>query len=158
MSIVFGYIICRDYSMQANLQAISRFDFDEKYPFTNIFWGDSPAQYFLPTIGFTGSYKSLEEDWEEWLWKFTQLLSRLESIEAHVNLHGLWGNFSYDLKPKSYISHIDKPHEKPYPEIVKGDEWVITSAPEWDFSLRPDLLEQYPNRWNKFVKRWKMQR
>ena len=160
-SIVFGYIMVpnRDY-IEHNRQAIAAFPFDKEYPFTNIFWLDSPAQYYFPLIGMTGSYKEIEYRWSEWLWKFSQLLSRLEAIEAHVHLHCIYGCLAWELKPKSVCER-----QLPPPATLVGQQWGITEAPPDDFSIDPswgshivqlnqETGKAEPYRWDKFVERW----
>lgn len=57
-AVVSGYIVMLDIAdMEPNLQAIRKYPFDIEYPFIDIFWGGSPAQFFQPVIGFTGSLR-----------------------------------------------------------------------------------------------------
>jgi hypothetical protein len=157
-SIVSGYILLSqnvpnhkwDDRIQQTSTAIDNFYFDEKYPFTNVFWPHSPAQYDGHVIGIVGAYKDLHLDWEEWLWKFSQMLSRLEAIEADVRLDSLWGRFSYRLQAHAWRLG------PPWPDSFIGEQWGIVELPEWDFSFRPDLVEKKSSdiRWDKFVPRW----
>ncbi len=124
-SCISGYILQRDdrRSIEHNRGAVAAYPFDEVFPFTNIFWFDSPADYFFPLIGLTGSYKQVEEFWSEWLWKFSQLLSRLEALEAYVNLDCVGGEFRWKLKAWSVHQEL------PLPPSLVGERWGITKAP-----------------------------
>lgn len=162
-SIVNGFIIIRSHElMEQTKGTINSFDFDEVWPFTNIFWCDSPAQYSNPVVGFGGSYKQIEEVWSEWLWKLGQLLSRLDAIEARVNLHCVIGDYSWELRPKAYCESKD------WPQSMLGEPWVVASAPEKDFSIDPEWIEQVEGnlftpdaetgelvryKWDKFLER-----
>jgi len=71
-SVVDGFIKVREHLLvKESMEIIHAFDFDDRYPFTDIFWGPSPAAYGFPVIGFAGSYKQIEEDWNEWMWRFS---------------------------------------------------------------------------------------
>ncbi len=147
--------------MQQNLQAIASYAFDDPYPFTTIFWGGTPARYFCPLIGLTGSYRSIEEVWSEWLWKFSQLLSRLEAIEARVSLECIIGSYTWELQPRASCP--------PMQQVTSfiGQPWVITHAPPTDFSIDPEWLQRCernqvydsesgewrPYKWEQFVER-----
>jgi hypothetical protein len=161
-SIVSGYIVAwGEKYMEQNLQAIATYPFDDPYPFTNIFWGGTPARYFYPLIGLTGSYRSIEEVWSEWLWKFGQLLSRLEAIEARVSLDCSIGSYSWEFRPRAKCPPMQQI------ESFIGQPWVITQAPADDFSIDPEWLRQserdqvydsatkvwQPYRWDHFVER-----
>lgn len=148
-SIVTGYIKTRGfYSTQKNIQAINSFRFDEVYPFTNIFWGSSPASYESPVIGFAGSYKQIEEDWAEWLWKFSQLLSGIDAVSARVNLDCVVGSYTWLLQPEYFLKN------KKSDRSMIGEVWGITEAPEEDFSVNEEWLNHFNSGWNKFVERW----
>lgn len=83
--IVFGYIECVVDSEQKSEEVLNNYKFDEIYPFTNIF--SKPIKgYQCSIISFAGSYKTLEEDWEEWLEKFEKLLGMLPARSATVKL------------------------------------------------------------------------
>ncbi len=129
-SIVSGYIEVTDRKKdwRYNRRVIEHFPFDDVYPFTNIFWFDSPARYFLPLIGFVGSYKQIDEDWPEWMWKLSTLLSRLIAVSATVRLECIMGEYFWDLEPESYtISSV-------------GENWDIINASENDFLLHADYM------------------
>jgi hypothetical protein len=167
-AIVNGYIglhfngtnVHEDAFIEEHRQIIAKFPFDDKYPFANIFWIDSPAKYFYPVIGFTGSFKDIHLDWEEWLWKFSQLLTLMEANDARVQLDSLWGYFAYRLRPKGWDAPWNSPENKhhpgyEYPRFYMGKEWGIVEAPAWDFSFRPDLAGTCEGpKWDKFVQRW----
>lgn len=121
-----------------NREALLAFPYDDVYPFKNIFWMDSPAQYRGPIIFFGGSYKGLEEHWNEWLWKFTQLLSTLEAYEARVHLKTeIIGEFAYTLRPELYLDCRQDTSGK----LAVGDQWFIVESPptEEDFRLWPSF-------------------
>jgi hypothetical protein len=162
MSVVSGYIVTRhEQYIEQNRQAIAAYPFDELYPFTNIFWDGTPERYFHPLIGLTGAYRTIEEAWSEWLWKFSQLLSRLEAIEARVTLDCIIGSYSWELRPRAYCPPIQ------HVESFIGQPWVITQAPADDFSVDPEWLQRcernqvydsatgvwLPYRWDRFVER-----
>lgn len=136
--------------LQDAMHTINAFEFDEVYPFTNIFWGGSPAQYFLPVVIFGGSYKQIEESWNEWLWKFSQMLSTLEAAKACVHLECIYGKFSWRLEPRS--RHFGVVARPPY----KGEQWGIVEGPEDDFITGlPDAPQRgLSGRWDKFVEQW----
>lgn len=158
---VSGYIQLRHIDVQPSLQFINGFEFDEVYPFTNIFWGPSPASYGSTLLGFVGSYKQIEEDWNEWLWKFSQLLSGLDAIEAHVRLKCVVGEYHWKLEPRSlFEGHISG-------DSMRGQVWGITQAPDPDFSIHPDWIEYFKgsyrlnektgewyNQWPRLIERW----
>lgn len=138
-SIVSGHIQIRG-AVEETKAAINSFDFfDEKWPFTNIFWCDSPAQYLCPVVGFAGSYKQVEEVWSEWLWKFGQLLTTLDAYEARVNLKCIIGDYSWRLMPKICCQ------SNSWPKTMIGQQWVIVSTPEQDFSIDPEWLRYVEN-------------
>lgn len=161
-SIVSGFIqLAGGASMERTRAAISAFEFDEAWPFTNIFWCDSPAQYD-PVVGFAGAYKQVEEVWSEWLWKFGRLLSTLEATVARVSLYCIMGVHTWELRPRYLVRGVDPSH------AVSDQSWVITCAPEDDFSIDPGWLrstegnmkvknketgeyEQY--KWDRFLER-----
>lgn len=170
-SIVHGYILERDTRyMTENRLAIGSYDFDERYPFTNIFWGGSPNQYFFPVIGFTGSYNQIEAHWSEWLWKFSQMLSGLEAREAHVYLKSIRGHHYWRLEPQSIflqrqMSGKDR-DAGGLPRSLKGEQWGIADASPDDFTLTPwpgdnsraikieGQNELETIEWTQFVERW----
>lgn len=134
-SFINGLIEIRSYElMEQTRHVINSFEFDEKWPFTNIFWCDSPSQ-FSPVVGLAGSYKQIEEVWSEWLWKFGQLLSRLDAYAAWVSLSCIMGDYSWRLKPEACCVP-----NREWPPTMINQPWVITSAPEQDFSIDTDWL------------------
>jgi hypothetical protein len=163
-SIISGYIrTAGENFMEQNRRAIAEYPFDNVWPFRNIFWSDSPARYGYPVIGFAGSYKQVEEVWSEWLWKLSQLLSRLEAIDARVSLDCLIGHFCWRLEPRSMYQRL------PRPGTWVSECWGITEAPEQDFSIDPEWLGQTERnlstwdtdtgdwmsyKWDRFVERW----
>jgi hypothetical protein len=170
-SIVHGYILERDTQwMTENRLAIQSFNFDERYPFTNIFWGESPHQYFFPAIGFIGSYNQIEAHWKEWLWKFSQMLSCLEAWEAHVYLNSIRGQHYWQLEPQSvYLGRQMSGQDKKSGELppsLKGEPWGIVEAPQNDFTLtpwpednsrsiwNPEQNKFESNEWTQYVERW----
>jgi hypothetical protein len=146
---VYGYIEqCQDYSPETNIPAIRSFHYDEKHPFTNIFFFPE-AKYFFPIIGFAGSYRQLEEAWNEWLWKFSQLLSTLDARYARVHLdcYRSPGRYTWLLMPESaYLWRLD--HRYPLPYSLTGEEWGIVEAPEDDFTLNPWPDDNRTTKWN----------
>lgn len=161
-SVVSGFIHLRDEPIERAKETIDSFEFDDVWPFTNIFWCDSPAHYFSPVVGFAGSYKQVEEVWSEWLWKFSQLLTRLDAHHAQVHLSCVMGNHSWQLRPKVCAQSTR------WPKSMIGEPWVITSAPENDFSIDPGWLHSVEHnlanldketgkliwyKWDKFVER-----
>ncbi len=147
-SIVSGFIQLSSPSLlQKNVEEIKKYPFDEAYPFTNIFWGHSSAQYGLPVIGFTGSYKQIEEDWNEWLWKMSQLLIGLDALKARVNLDCILGSYTWLLKPRSVFEE-DKTAQS------RKKQWGIVEAPENDFCINPEWLAYTQKTWSQFVERW----
>jgi len=172
-SIVYGAIITctgnnsNEYKVKQldNERAIAAFTYDEKYPFNNIFWANSPAQYFTPVIGFAGSYKQVEEHWSEWLWKFSELLSTLDAFEATVHLECVRGRYLWRLRPISYLKGV---LNKPLNSSIsyKGEQWVIVESPPNDFTLSPRIEDNKHTFfdpvtghsktivWDKFVERW----
>jgi hypothetical protein len=167
-SIVSGYIRGNagkhgDAADVKNRRAIAEFPFDEKYPFTNIFWCDSPARYGnTPIIGFAGCFKQIEESWNEWLWKFAQLLSQLEAIEARVNLDCIIGSYYWRLQPRSWLIYLQG--RGCAPATLQGEQWGIVQASPNDFTLtRSDDAGSYWNpdtrrydrvQWTQRVERW----
>lgn len=172
-SYISGYIVGRggrfsEETSKINQQALKDFPFDEKFPFRNMFWCDSSI-YPNPIIGFTGSYKHyIEENWSEWLWKFSQFLSTLEARDAYVNLDCVRGNFRWRLQPQlgRYAVELQSPDTPEWPESIRGQIWGIVEAPEDDFTLNPrrdDNRGTFINPdtgkfeeivWDKFVERW----
>jgi hypothetical protein len=137
-SIVSGYIrFAGAHLLPAAVATIAAYPFDDVYPFTNIFAGGSPAAYGAGVIGFAGSYKQVEEEWGEWLWKFADLLSRLDADEAHVGLDGVLGSHRWTLEP----------------EAGGTRQWAITRAPAEDFSIHPEWLAHFDRGWRRFVPR-----
>lgn len=136
--------------LQDAMNTIAEFNFDEIYPFTNIFWGGSPSQYSLPVIIFGGSYKQIEENWNEWLWKFSQMLSSLEATEANVSLDCMLGNYAWQLHPHCWRC------DSTLLTKLNGQQWGITKAPEDDFSIDLPGRPRYDSnsQWDKFVERW----
>jgi hypothetical protein len=146
-----------------NQEVIATYPFDTAYPFTNIFWCDSPAQYFRPLIGFVGSYKQIEEYWSEWLWKFAQLLSNLEAYRARVYLNCVMGHHFWELEPESVFLGVPDSLRS-----LRGEKWGIVKAPENDFSIDPSWLATHREKslwnvetgqfdhvvWDKYVERW----
>lgn len=152
-SIVNGFI--KVPSLEAanrNMKVIGKFDFDDVYPFTDIFLGISAAAYCFYVIGFAGSYKQIEEDWNEWLWKFGQLLSHLEAVEARVSLSCLLGDYIWKLEPKSLF---EDPYAK---ESTQGQMWGITESPQPDFSTDSTWLTHCAalnsDCWPPLIERW----
>ena len=130
-SIISGYIKVPDEKyMSRNRTALNTFPFDEHHPFPNIFWDASPAQYFMPIIGFAGSFHSIEDDWNSWMWRFSQLLRGLEAIEARVYLQCVLGQYSWTLRPESWFRR--RGH---FETTYVGQQWGIIESPEGDFSL-----------------------
>lgn len=151
-SFVNGYIVGAggrhgDEANVVNRQALSVFTFDEKFPFTNIFWPDSPACYGnRPVIAFAGCYKQIEEAWAEWMWKFSQLLSTLEAVDARVHLDCVRGYFSWRLQPKSvYLAYQLK---QSYPATLHGESWGVVEAPDPDPLLNPHPGDNTRTLWN----------
>jgi hypothetical protein len=151
-SVVYGYIKLSSHGLlQAARSAIRQFEFDEVFPFTNIFWSDSPASYNYPVIGFAGSYKQVEEAWNEWLWRFSQLLSRLDAVEARVSLACVLGHYEWKLEPAArYRQQRGVAVAAP----LTGQQWGITEAPANDFSIHPEWLEHFPAGADQVVERW----
>ena len=151
-SVVCGYIKLRSHdALPAAMAAIGGFAFDEVYPFTNIFWGGSTAEYGYPVIGFAGSYKQVEEVWNEWLWRFSQLLCRLDAVEARVNLTCILGHFQWKLEPQArYRQRGAAPTSAP----LSGQKWGITEAPDDDFSVHSEWLEHFPTGADQVIPRW----
>ena len=102
-SIVSGYITVKRQALEQSREIIAAYPFDEIYPFTNIFWTDSPKNIQVPIIAFAGSYKVLEEVWNEWMWKFSQFLSALDAGSARVMLECQLGFFTWRLRPKQDV-------------------------------------------------------
>lgn len=137
VSIVSGFIsISPRGSLERTREAINAFEFDEVWPFSNIFYCESPAQYSHPVVGFAGSYKQVEEVWSEWLWKFGQLLSTLEATDARVCLDCIMGIHSWELRPKAGARKAETIWSSSL-----GQPWVITRAPDDDFSVDPAWLK-----------------
>jgi hypothetical protein len=148
-SVISGFIKVREHPLvEQSIVIINAFEFDDIYPFTNIFWGASPAAYGFPVIGFAGSYKQIEEDWNEWMWKFSQLLSHLDAVEARVSLSCILGNFNWKLEPKL---RFDNRHSR---DTMQGQVWGITESPEPDFSTDPVWLAHFSDKKYGLVERW----
>ena len=148
-SVVTGFIKLREHNLaEESMEIINTFEFDDSYPFTNIFLGASPAAYNFPVIGFAGSYKQIEENWNEWLWKFSRLLSCLDAVEAHVSLSCVLGNYSWKLEPRL---RFDNRHS---PDTMQGQIWGITESSEPDFSTDPTWLAHFPEEKYELVERW----
>ena len=139
-SLVYGTIEEWGDNRESNRLAIAQFEFDDVYPFTNIFWSGSPAAYKQSVIGFAGSYKEIESDWNDWMGKFTQLLSNLEAFNTIVTLDGWRGHFTWRLSPLSWLEHLAGTFPEP-PTTFKGEEWGIYEAPNHDFSLDPGFSD-----------------
>lgn len=173
-SVISGYIkLTGSHHIDQTRETISSFPFDEVWPFSNIFWCDSPAIYHGNVIAFAGSYKQIEEVWSEWLWKFSQLLQQLEAEDAYVHLDCIIGNYSWRLLPKplhDWNASLDtNTRVSPIPQSMIGQPWGIVEAPDDDFSIDPiwiasiesnlatlnkDTGEYIPYHWTRQVPRW----
>ena len=152
-SVVSGFIKLNVHALaEESMNIIDNFNYDDTYPFTNIFSGISTANYGFYIIGFAGSYKQIEEDWNEWLWRFSQLLTRLDAVEAVVNLNCILGNYRWKLEPKARFENLRAT------DSMSGQVWGITEAPQPDFSTDPKWLEHCLwlgcNNWTRLVERW----
>ena len=128
-SIVWGYIKFEGgHSLAAAEESIASYSCDEVYPFTNIFCGGSAARYGAAAIGFAGSYKPVEGDWSEWLWKFADVLSHLRATDARACLDCVIGSYRWTLEPKTAQQTASDPVR----------EWIITRRPENGFSVLPN--------------------
>lgn len=148
-SVVDGYIIARDSLQEENMRAIIESDLHVAYPLTSV-WisGLRPGESY--TIWFSGYYHfRLEEHWNEWLWRFSQLLLKLEASVARANLNCDLGYFVWKLQP--YSSRFGAATAS-----SKGEQWGITKAPENDFSIDLPGRPRYDSnsKWDKFVERW----
>jgi hypothetical protein len=147
-SVVTGFIKLRKHDLaESSIKVVNEFEFDEVYPFTNIFFGVSPAAYGFPVIGFAGSYKQIEEYWNEWLWKFSQLLARLDAREAHVNLSCILGDYDWKLEPRLRFEN------RQCFDSMRGQVWGIIESPEPDFSRDTTWLSHFPAE-THLVMRW----
>jgi hypothetical protein len=170
-SIVSGHIKMRSehhvgqlLQVQRTKEALDAFTFDEVYPFTNIFWCDSPARYSGAVIAFAGSYKQIEEVWHHWLWKISQLLSTLDASEAIVTLDCIMGTYQWRLIPRISYDILHLRQKQDWPETLVGQQWGVIEAPQDDFSISPEWLKLngviddagviQPYTWDKFVDRW----
>lgn len=84
-SVVFGYIATDPAFGSDNQAVLNRCDFDDWYPFTNIFTLKE-GKYKSSMVSFAGCYKDLEEDWVEWVRRFEALLMSLFARYARVYL------------------------------------------------------------------------
>lgn len=135
-SVVYSYIVEHAPNHANNIASLSVFEFDEVYPFSNTFWSDSPAQFNGSVIGFTGSFKEIEYDWTEWLWKFSQLLSALDATNATVELECNLGHFAWSLWPDSWNRASTRPSfPQQLPSSFRGEQWGIYAASKNDFTL-----------------------
>jgi hypothetical protein len=135
-SIVHGYIVLHNKREETNaMQHIDGYHFDDVWPFTNIFLGVAAARYDFPVIGFAGSYKQVEQAWSEWLWKFADMLRGIDAIEAQVWLDCVIGIFHWELEPDPKTSGDCAAGS------FVGQRWVITKAPEKDFSIDPQWTQ-----------------
>lgn len=125
---VFGYIETNYQMDQENEQVLANFNFDEKYPFTNIFSTPKEQVYLCSMISFAGYYKNLEDDWGEWLSKFEKLLGQLSAISATV-IHNVEDRGTL----KSIHYYIDKPlpeNKMPSEEKWKWIKWIEEKGKE----------------------------
>jgi len=136
-SVVTGAIKIRQHTLvEESWERLNRFEFDDTYPFTNVFWRGSSAAYGFPVIGFAGSYKQIEESWTEWLWKFGRLLSTLDAVEAQVSLNCVLGSFCWILQPRR---HFVEPTAY-YIASMEGQPWGIVQASNPDFTEDLDWI------------------
>ena len=152
-SVVSGWIKSTNHDIaKENHKIIDSFGYDEIYPFTNIFQDVSSTAYGCSILSFAGSYKQIEEDWNEWLWKFSQLLTRLDAIEAVVHLDCVLGNYRWKLEPKARFENLK------IPDSLRGQIWGIVEASAPDFSTDAAWLEHCSaigsNQWTQLVERW----
>ena len=175
---VYGYISLRDkkYIHDAE-RVLLEYPSDNTYPFTNIFHIEKNATYFHPMIGIAGSFKQIEKWWPEWMWKFSDFLSRLEALEARVHLNSIMGKHFWVLEPENAYFNSPQmvngkwqlPAHDDHPvwnqNTFVGQKWGIVEAPENDFAIDPlwntgNLVEDpitkktYIRKWDKFVERW----
>lgn len=163
-SIVSGYISIfgGESSIEETRQAIATHPFDRVWPFTNIFWCDSPAQYDGAVVVFGGSYNQVEEVWNDWLWRFSQLLTGLDGWDARVTLDCILGVYTWRLWPKRRYKWSEwvKQGQIGRPQYLSGsmigEEWGIIEAPENDFSTDAEWLAKYQQDegWGKQANRW----
>lgn len=141
--VVFGHIEMRgNDAVEFNRWALTAFPYDPVYPFPDIFHVEVGPKSQAPSIFLGGTFKEIERDWPEWLWRFASLLSTLEAVEATVTLDCWRGRYSWTLCPEVLTDDAD-----PAPLAVAGHRWVITDWPadeadlegEYDVNDRPAL-------------------
>jgi hypothetical protein len=131
-SIVFGHIeTLGNQSYEANKQALRAFQFDDLYPFPDIFRIESPPRYKAPSIFFGGTFKQLEEDWLTWFDQFVSLLSTLEAVEANVVLDCWLGRFAWTLAPRSLVEaeRVQLLTSSERKAMPISQPWCIVQAP-----------------------------
>ncbi len=119
-SIIYGYIETLSCDYDYNSKVLQEYNFDEVYPFSDIFSYTQFEGYRASIISIGGSYKSLQEDWGEWQMKFEKLLGMLKASTAkiqledelcgfkfgyaYVNQHGttIWSRWKTDQSNKEY--------------------------------------------------------
>lgn len=116
---------------------------------------------YHPLVGIAACYKQVEEAWSECLWKFSQLLSRLEATEACVTLDSRLGSQTWLLEPEVICSNCYR-----WPNTLIGQKWFITKAPDENFykgtwsafdelsAVNEETGEREEGKWDKFVERW----
>ncbi|MEZ5943862.1 MAG: hypothetical protein R3C18_20895 [Planctomycetaceae bacterium] len=88
---VYGVIVTDPQFSDEDSETLTRFQFDEKYPFPNMY-GPMQRGYLSCSIPFGRVFKSLIEELGEWELRFESLLSTLHCRTASVRfddeIHG----------------------------------------------------------------------
>jgi len=141
-TVIGGYILCSDHKARFNRRVIDHYsDYDDGYLFTNIF-SSVRQQYFLPIISFTASYKNLDYEIYEWLFKFCRLLHHLDALEAFVYLDGFTGFYRWRLEPRDRYLGVSAPGQS---QLYQ--EWGIADSPppETEHHLMELAIRDHPS-------------
>src|SRR5689334_11034439 len=84
MNYVYGFIEGATAEDEFNRVALGRFVYDETWPLPDIFCFPNPGRR-VAMISFALAFKSVREDWVEWLPRFESLLGVLHATYARVD-------------------------------------------------------------------------
>ena len=104
MSVISGFIEIRDYKyVEETMTIINNHHYDKVWPFTNIFWGPSPAVYWNPANTASGVYTV----------KGTFILQK---PSGHANYYGLvFGGSALEGGEQSYLYFV----------VAQNGMWLI---------------------------------
>lgn len=121
-----------------NLYVISTLPEEDEWPFLSrglfsFVRHEAQGNYKHQMIHFAGSFKQLDEEWEEWLAKFEALLQRMYWDQVHLHLRSerygahdyLWTSHGglYSPSAGSDWTHVGGPRH------FSSDYWPLTGGP-----------------------------